>query len=101
MARHAGHFGGVEKAQALSSCKASVFFGAQVLRGREAHLHERGERSSISYKRTAVERTSVFVGTHDPSRGMREAEASAMSRPALARSEASGAGRTRERFRLS
>jgi hypothetical protein len=101
MARHAGHLGVVEKAQALSSCKASVFFGAQVLRGREARLQERGERSSSSYKRTAVERTSVFVGTHDPSRGMREPEASAMSRPALARSEASGAGRTRERFRLS
>jgi len=101
MARHAGHLGVVEKTQALSSCKASVFFGAQVLRGREARLQECGERSSSSYKRTAVERTSVFVGTHDPSRGVREPEASAMSCPALARSEASGASRTRERFRLS
>jgi len=75
MARHAGHLEVVEKAQALSICKASVFFGAQVLRGREARLQERGERSSSSYERTAVKRTSVFVRTHHPSRGMREPEA--------------------------
>jgi len=45
-------------------CKASALFGAQVPRGGEAHPGERGERSSSSHGRTAVERTSVFVGTH-------------------------------------
>jgi len=59
----------VEKAQALFVCRASVFFGAQVPRGEEARLRENGERSSRSRKSTAVERTSVFVATHSPSRG--------------------------------
>jgi hypothetical protein len=38
----------VKEAQALSLCKASVFFGAQVPRGREARSGESGERSSQS-----------------------------------------------------
>jgi len=61
LARHAGHREVVTKAQALSICKASVFFGAQVLRGREARSNENGEQSSGSFKRTTAERTSVFV----------------------------------------
>jgi hypothetical protein len=48
LARHAGHRGAVKEAQALSLCKASVFFGAQVPRGREARSGESGERSSQS-----------------------------------------------------
>jgi len=58
----------VAKAQALFVCRASVFFGAQVPRGEEARLRENGERSSRSCKGTAVERTSVLVATHRPSR---------------------------------
>jgi len=69
LARHAGPREVVEKAQALSLCKASVFFGAQVLRGRETRSDDQGERSSGSNERRSVERTSVFVGTHRPSRG--------------------------------
>jgi len=60
LVRHAGHRNAVKKAQVLVICKASVFFGAQVLRGRDTHPDEREERSSCPSRRTAVERTSVF-----------------------------------------
>jgi len=91
----------VKKAQVLVICKASVFFGAQVLRGRETHLNEPGERSSGSYECIAAERTSVFVGTHHPSRGDAGTGGLAVIHLAFARSEVPGASRTRERFRLS
>jgi len=54
LARHAGHREVVTKAQALSICKVSVFFGAQVLRGREARKDENGEQSSGSSRRTTA-----------------------------------------------
>jgi hypothetical protein len=91
----------VTKAQALSICKASVFFGAQVLRGREARSDETGEQSSVSNERTAGERTSVFAERTALRGEMREPEASVVNHTALARGETPGASRTRERIRLS
>jgi hypothetical protein len=64
-----GITGRLKRRRLSQSCKASVLFGAQVPRGREAHLSENGERSSGSHRRTAVERTSGLRGKHHPSRG--------------------------------
>jgi len=49
-----------EKAQVLLSCKASVHFGAQVLRGQRPTWQARGAILGLA-RRMAVERTSVFV----------------------------------------
>lgn len=46
--------------------------GAQALRGREAHPHEQRGAIHDSRRRTAGERTSVFAGTHRPSRVVAE-----------------------------
>jgi hypothetical protein len=75
LARHAGHHEAVTKAQALSICNVSVFFGAQVLRGREARSNENGEQSSGSFRRKTAERTSVFVERTTLRGAMREPEA--------------------------
>lgn len=64
-----GIAGRLKRRRLSPSCKASVLSGAQVPRGREAHLGENEERSSGSHRRTAVERTSGLRGTHHPSRG--------------------------------
>jgi len=91
----------VEKAQALSLCKASVFFGAQVLRGRETRSDGQGERSSGSNERRSVERTSVFVERTSLRGAMREPEVSAVVRLTFAWSDSPGASETRVRFRLA
>lgn len=59
LARQAGHRGSVEKALALSGCKASASFGTQVPRGREARTHDAGGAIlRAREKREAAERTS-------------------------------------------
>lgn len=100
LARHAGHLAVVQKAQVSPLCNVSVFFGAQVLRGRNAHSDGSGEKSPASPERMTVERTSVFVGTHRPSRDDAGAGGLAMVRPTFTWDAPSGAGTTRERFRL-
>jgi hypothetical protein len=65
-----GIAGRLKKAQALSSCKASVPSGAQVPRGREARVREGEERSSpVCGRAWRWNAPPVFAGTHHPSRG--------------------------------